>query len=114
MAEGFNIQKFRSVIESYGVQKNNKFLVRFFMPSALRQSFGGEQDQAKAQSTAHDLQFWCDSAVLPGIQMQMRQVLRYGYGPVEKKPFAPGFNDATFTIMGDQMNTNWSWFHHWL
>jgi len=115
--EGFNIQEFKSTVENRGIQKNNKFLVKFFIPPLMRESIssqmGGNQVQL-AQKASKEMQFWCDTAVLPGIQLSLRQVIRYGYGPIEKKPFAPLFNDVTFTVMQDQKNINWSWFHSWL
>jgi hypothetical protein len=110
--QGFNIQKFKSVIEQKGLHKNNKFLVYFPVPQFMM--LGSQGRSQGFTDTNRTMHFWCDSATLPGVQLSLRQVIRYGYGPVEKKPFAPVFNDVTFTVMQDGSNKNWSYLHAWM
>ena len=112
MAEqaGFNIQRFKSEIDKRGIQKNNKFLLSFYPSQFMRSQAGLES----VQDITTAMQYWCEGATLPGVQLAMRQVLRYGYGPIEKKPFAPVFNDITFTFIGDGGGINIGFFQTWI
>lgn len=101
---GFNIANFSAIISQKGVQKNNKFLVRFAIPSL----FGS------TQNTVRELEFWCDGVNLPGYMIQTFPVLRYGYGTIEKKPNQPSFNDVSLSVIGDGSGDNWKFFKQWM
>lgn len=104
---GFNIANFSAVLSEKGVQKTNKFLVRFSIPF-------GAASISSTLNTARTLEFWCDSVTLPGFMIQAFPVLRYGYGTVEKKPNQPTFNDVSLSVIGDGKGDNWGFFASWL
>lgn len=107
---GFNVNNFLARIAENGVQKNNKFLVRFPLPQGLFTTGG----QAQFMNTARDLEYWCDSASIPGVALLTHSVLRYGYGTSEKKPYAIQFSDANFTFLADGKTAIWTLFQQWI
>lgn len=106
---GFNIQEFKSKVESRGILKNNKFMMGFNLPQKLRATL-----PAILTQNVNDLRFWCDGASIPGLMLSLRQILRYGTGAIEKKPVAPVFNDITFSIMADGASVNLEIFQQWI
>lgn len=136
---GFNIATFSAQIASRGLQRPNKFLLRidqapsFLASSATNLTLSNSiQAQGQAtpsinappglapqpdtalQDTVNAIEYWVQAATLPGMQAGTRQLNRYGYGVVEKKPFSPVFNDATFTFVGDGFGINWQFLVDWL
>lgn len=107
---GFNIQQFISNLNQTGIQKTNKFLVRFPAPNGLVRP---GQDQTWV-NTARTLEFWCEIASLPGVALSTHSLLRYGYGVMEKKPFAPLFSDITFTFIVDAGGNIFNYFQQWM
>jgi hypothetical protein len=110
MANTFNIATFIAQVNQRGTHRTNKFFVRMTMPPGL-QALGLLTSFATITNT---LQFWVEAAHIPGIMLQQRQILRWGYGAQEKKPFAPTFNDVNFTILSDGKAENWTFFKGWI
>ncbi len=110
MTVGFNIERFRSQISAKGIQKPNKFLIQMGIPSGL-QTF---LTNTTYTQVVNNIQYWAEASQIPGIMLQMRQILRYGYGATEKKPFAPTFNDISLTILADGKAENWTLFQQWI
>jgi hypothetical protein len=112
---GFNLATFKAKIESRGVQRNNKFIMRFNAPQALIDEIGFSGEATSFQEVNRDLEFWCDGASIPAIMMTMRQIFRYGYGAIEKKPVSPLFTDITFSVLNDSKNSqNLRFFQQWM
>lgn len=90
-----NINRFRTNINKKGVLKNNKYEV----------IFGFRQGHYLAQKNLTDqelLTLRCDSASLPGVAFSSADgPPRLGYGPIEKHPYSPMFEDLTLTFMVD-------------
>lgn len=105
---GFNISRFRSQINQKGLQKPNKFLVTFAVPAGMRTG------AAETTALVQNMEYWAEATQLPGVLLQMRQVLRYGHGNFEKKPFSPAFNDISMTVLCDGKMQNWSFFQRWI
>jgi len=63
---------------------------------------------------ASDLAFLAESANLPGVALATSEIRRYGYGPTEKKPYAPIFTDTTMTFMVDGQGMIQKFFTTWL
>lgn len=104
---GFDIAQFRAYINNVGVLKPNKFLVRIFSP----RGFASLPDYF---NTARQLEFWCEAANVPGVQIQTHDVRRYGYGPTEKKPVSPVFTDVRCSFFADGEGQIWTFFQQWL
>lgn len=106
--KGFNINEFKAQLTS-GFQRNNKFFVRFNSPPVMNASA-----DPKLPTTSQAMEYWCDGAPIPGVAMGVHPVLRYGYGAMERKPFAPLFTDITLTFMMDGDGDIWNYFYQWM
>ena len=96
----FSIDEMMSTINANGgLAKSSKFLVRITGPFAL--SFGT------------DLQFFCDSAQLPGLSYQTDDIRMSGYGNVEKRPYATIVQDVPLTFFCDTDGKVFKFFHNW-
>jgi hypothetical protein len=113
---GFNIERFRALTEGdRGFQKPSKFLARIPIPSSLL-------GISEFLETGRNLSFWCDAASLPGAAIQTRDVARYGYGMIEKRPVRNIVQDLNFTFYADggtnpntpNTGTNWNFFTTWV
>lgn len=111
MADGFNVNTFRSnITKNNGLLKNNKFMVRMFAPKGFLSS-----DAAQSLTeTARYMEFWCESANIPGVSLNVNEVRRYGYGTIEKKPYASLNNDINMSFLGDAKGAIWTYFQQWL
>lgn len=111
MADGFNLNTFRSnVTKNNGLLKNNKFMVRMFAPRGFQSTAKGQE----LSQTARFLEFWCESANIPGVSLNVNEVRRYGYGTIEKKPYASLNNDINMSFLGDAKGAIWTYFQQWL
>jgi|GEM_PF-1820134 len=80
------------------------FYVEIQPPLALR-------DQAQE---ARNLAFLCESANLPGVSFATSDIRRYGFGPTERKPYAPIFVDTTMTFFADASGMVQKFFYRWM
>ena len=48
------------------------------------------------------------------MQLATSGVNRYGYGPIEQKPFMPLFSTCDMRILADNDGAMWTWFQSWL
>jgi hypothetical protein len=60
------------------------------------------------------IHLYADSVNIPGINFATSETRRYGYGPVEKKPYAPIFNDITVSFLVDANANIYKYFYKWL
>lgn len=98
----FNIQEIISTINSNGgLTKSSKFLVDITVP-------------AISADTSAGMEFYCDSAQLPGIAMQTDEVRTAGYGNIEKRPYASIFQDVPCTFFLDSDGRVLKFFHRWM
>lgn len=101
----FSISEFKAEISKKdSFQRTNKFLVTFAPPRVL---IGYNTDVVRS------MRFWALDVNLPGYAMASNEVRRYTYGPAEKRPFGPAFQDLNLTIMSDVGHSNWDLFHSW-
>lgn len=63
---------------------------------------------------ARTLAFLSESTSLPGVSLATSDVRRFGYGPIEKKPYAPIFVDSTFTFLVDGSGMIQKFFYKWM
>jgi len=86
-----------------GVQKTTYFYVEIPLPRI----YG---NNAQSQT----LSLLCDSASLPGVSLATSEIRRYGFGPVEKKPYAPVFVDASMSFISDGHGAVQNIFDQWM
>lgn len=102
----FNIQRFKSTVESQGgLLTNNKFLVTFAAPKKLQSQLGKHE---------RNMQFFCKAAPLPGIGIMTSEGLRYGYGTADRRPHGVVFNDLMLQFNVDSKNMVRKWFRSWV
>lgn len=103
-----NIRNFTASINQRGVLKNNRFEAQFDF----------ELDSYMNSSPALDgglLTLRCDSATLPGVSFATADgPPRLGYGPAERRPYSPIFDDLTLTFMVDAGSQIHKMFYDWV
>lgn len=111
MADGFDVNNFRSQISKSGILKNNKFFVRMYAPRGF---LAGNSAAVQLANTVRYLEFWCEGANIPGVSLNVNEIRRYGYGNIEKKPYVSQNNDVTMSFIGDAQGLIWSYFQQWM
>lgn len=98
----FNINEMIATISANGgLTRASKFLVTITVP-------------AMPLDMAADMQFFCDSAQLPGVAMQTDEIRVAGYGNIEKRPYASIFQDVPCTFFNDSDGRVLKFFHKWV
>jgi hypothetical protein len=98
------INGFRSTINSLGgLQRSNHFYVTIPNPRILSGDIGPVL-----------LPFLTDTTSLPGVSLATSEIRRYGYGPIERKPYAPIFTDTQMSFYGDASGTVHKFFYKWM
>lgn len=102
-----DIKRFTSSINSKGILKTNRFEAQF---SFARNSY---MENSRALD-GNMLTLRCDSATLPGVSFASADgPPRLGYGPVEKHPYNPMFEDLALTFMVDAGSHIHKMFYDW-
>jgi hypothetical protein len=103
-----DIKRFTASINNKSVLKNNRFEAQF----------GFADDSYMGGSRALDgnmLTLRCDSATLPGVTFASADgPPRLGYGPIEKHPYNPMFDDLSLTFMVDAGSQIHKMFYDWV
>jgi len=60
------------------------------------------------------IHLYADSVNIPGLNFATSETRRYGYGPIEKKPYAPIFNDITISFLVDGTGNIYKYFYKWM
>lgn len=104
---GFSVDNFRAELNSKGGPlRTNRFLLTFSTPQSLLTKPG-------MQATNRTMEYWIDSALLPGYFITAAETRRYTYGPSEKRPAIPNFTQMICTVINDANNRNWRFFTGW-
>lgn len=82
-----------------GLTKASKFLVRITPPPRI------QGDRV--------FEFLCEGATLPGFSLQSEDVRMAGYGNVQKRPYAPIFQDVPLSFFCDSDGKVLRFFHRW-
>lgn len=102
----FNINEFKSYIGANGgLLKNNRFAVLVTPPAVL----GGT-----GFTDARALQFYAETASVPGIALQSAELRRQGIGNLEKAPWGAAFTDFNVSFRIDQKTKVWNFFQTWM
>ena len=110
MSRGFNIQNFKSAIDSNkGLLRSSHFLVDIPVPVKLR----GILNQNSLSTNGNDLAFYCKAAPLPGIGVLTDDIQRYGYASSDRRPTGVVYNDAMLQFHVDANNKVRKWFRSW-
>jgi hypothetical protein len=108
-----NISDFRAIMFDYeGPSKLDRFNLRFPVPPCIRNAVSN--DKVPLLQAGRFMEFFCNSADLPGMGLATRNIVRYGYGASEKKPVFPVFNDVWMQFLNDSGSINLTFFQTWL
>lgn len=103
-----DIRRFTASINEKGVLKNNRFEAQFTFAS-------GSYMNGSQALDGNMLSLRCDSATLPGVSFASADgPPRLGYGPAEKHPYNPMFDDLTLTFMVDAGSQIHKMFYDWV
>jgi hypothetical protein len=110
--KGFNVQEFKSVIDrGGGLKLGSRFLVEFPVPEYLERN---RRVKNNVGGRAGKLSFYCKAAAIPGIGVMSADVYRYGYGPIERKPYGTVFNDVMMMFYIDGEGQVDEWMYEWV
>lgn len=109
MAQGFNVNNFRSAINEKDVVRTNKFLMEFTIPTGLLQTRRATENI----ETARRAEYWCEISNSPALNLLTTEGRRYTYGPLEKRPFSTGYNDLQVTFLEDCQSDNFRLINDW-
>lgn len=106
----FNINEFRSELNVNGVLRSHSFTMVMIPPKMMGESddfvtaFGDETfGDPKDAPDVRNLVMRCESVVVPGVNFfTSDNIRRYGYGPIERRPYLPQFNPITATFVVDR------------
>lgn len=88
----FDIDNFKATVKTYGgLQKTNKYKVRFLPPPIMMPQM----------QVFRDLEFFAEQASIPGVNFEVHATNRYGYGPIEKRVNGHVFTDFVVVFLGD-------------
>jgi hypothetical protein len=100
-----NIDEFTSEINyRNGLLRGNRFKINITPPFIL----------SDLRDISRSLSFWCQGIAAPGYQLLTHDVKRHTYGPTEKRPFAPNFQQLQLTFMSDGNTDCWEFFNQWM
>jgi len=61
-----------------------------------------------------DLRYRIEQVRVPGVQLMMADIPKFGVGPTQKMPFSATFQETTFSVLVDQSADNWQLWHNWV
>lgn len=86
----------------------------FTRPSYFYIEIAPPQMLLRDADSARTLTFLSESANLPGVALATSDVRRYGYGPTERKPYAPIFVDTNISFFVDGTGLVQKFFYKWM
>lgn len=89
-----------------GVLRTNRFLFRTTTPPVLLNNY--------TNGFSNSVEYYCQSINFPGYQIAMGDVRRWTYGPNEKRPFGPNFQQLQMNFISDGNNDMWKFFTEWM
>lgn len=120
----FNIADFKANINRLGINTTSKFAVNITPPIALQTAdsgllettIPGEPARATitASQTTQDLRMLCDSANIPGKQLQTIEYKPQGFGAISKMPTGMTMDPLNLTFFLDSRHRVQRFFQLWM
>ena len=111
--ERFNINTFKSEFNRSGIVRTHSYLVTFGRFNTTSSTAKPISDFLDNESEMIPMR--CDSAILPGVRLLKDETIRrYGYGPIERVPYAVQFNDITLNCVVDKDAKILDFFNQWM
>lgn len=109
---GFSVNEFKSSLgQRGGPARFNKWLMTFTLPRII---YGDSDAIFENTQIVRDVEFWCESVNLPGYQLATNTARRWGYGPDEKRPYAPIYQPLQATFICDAEMGMLNFFNGWM
>jgi hypothetical protein len=110
----FNILTFKETFSEVGGGQHD-CLFEITIPIATGLTAAGTAAGTTTFSNTNGLlSLMCEASNLPGMQLATSGVNRYGYGPVEQKPFMPIFSTCDVRLLADGQGQIWTYMQSWL
>lgn len=109
---GFNINNFRSEVLWDDLLRNNKFIFRTNIPTGLI-GISSEKD-SKYRGTLSRLEFFCETASQPTLNITGYYERKWGYGPRERRIAQTEYGENRITFYEDGSSENFGFFYDWL
>ena len=109
----FDILQFKEDFSASGGQHDCLFEITIPIASGLT-AMGTAIGTTAFTTTNNMLNMVCEATNLPGMQLATSGVNRYGYGPVEQKPFMPLFSTCDVKLLADGHGQIWTYMQSWL
>lgn len=111
----FSINEFRTELNYNGVLRQHSYLVVFNNPAILNGATNFLEGYTGSDRTdTRFLTLRCDSVTVPGVNFfTTEDIRRYGYGPVERRPYLPTFNPITLSFIVDKQAKVIEYFYAW-
>ena len=93
----FNIAGFRSEIEGRGVLPTHSFILLMNSSPETNKMVGMR----------------CESVSIPGVNLLLQDVTRFGYGPITRMPHAAQYNTLTLNFIVDEKAEIHKYFNDW-
>lgn len=103
----FNIDTFRAEIAGRGVLPTHSFIL--FMNGA----FFASESQANYKYQNKMITMRCESVSIPGVNLLLQDVTRFGYGPITRMPHAAQYNTLTMNFIVDENGAIHKFFNDW-
>jgi hypothetical protein len=105
----FNIDRFKSNLDTFGTIQSNKFFVRIgsYKLRDGRSTLTSRQDSEL-------ISFRADSVQWPGVNLDTMNTNRYGIGPSQKFPINASFNDITISFIDTKDLVIWHLISEWM
>jgi hypothetical protein len=110
----FNINEFKSHINSNGYVPTNKYYVEFGSPPLMQRStININGNQVRLSDVGQLLQFRAESVRAPGIVVSTSNNQRYGFGPTQQVPTNVNFTNISASFLADARGLVWGYFYQW-
>jgi hypothetical protein len=111
----FNLDRFKSNLDSYGYLKNNIFEVGVQTPNFMLGSVLNNNGNVSSMSNLNNvMKFRIDQTSVPGVSLLSGDHALYGVGPTQKMPYGAFFHDITFSILLDKKADLWQFWYNWV
>lgn len=113
---GFDVTEILAEVADRGILRPCRFSLSCGLPPALSGLQGQLQggDLIQGIGSTDTISLWCEQAVIPGAALEVQPVRRYGYGPVERKPFGVQYADAQVVMRADAQGMIYQFIHAWM
>ncbi len=105
-----DINKFKSEIQKYDVERPNLFTTYIYMPRSMHPDL-----QEYMSSLYNPLRLFAQNVSMPDIRISTNPVKRYGFGPNQLMPVGVEFNNTvSITYINDASARLYTLFYNWI